>query len=204
MTTQPLEQIETRVSANLFDPAHHLTEAQIGRLIDLATRAPTAYNLQNWRFVAVRSDAEKARLKDLANGQQKVADAAVTFVVFGVLPDAATLGPRLQPSVDAGIMPGGMATTWVTAAGAQYADPRARRDEAVRSASFGAAMLMQAAGAMGLASGPIGGFDAAGVAAAYAASGDEVPVVLVSVGRAAPGNWPQKPRRALGEVLEIA
>ena len=52
--------------------------------------------------------------------------------------------------------------------------------------------------------GPIGGFDAAGVATAYAASGDEVPVVLVSVGRAAPGNWPQKPRRALGEVLEIA
>ena len=61
-----------------------------------------------------------------------------------------------------------MATTWVTAAGAQYADPRASRDEAVRSASFGAAMLMQAARAMGLASGPIGGFDAAGVAAAAA------------------------------------
>jgi hypothetical protein len=32
----------------------------------------------------------------------------------------------------------------------------------------------------------------------------EVPVMLVAVGRAAPGNWPQKPRRPLTEVLEIA
>ena len=33
---------------------------------------------------------------------------------------------------------------------------------------------------------------------------DEVPVMLVAVGRAAPGNWPQKPRRPLAEVLDMA
>jgi nitroreductase len=33
---------------------------------------------------------------------------------------------------------------------------------------------------------------------------DEVPVILVAVGHAAPGNWPQKPRRPLAEVLDFA
>jgi hypothetical protein len=31
-----------------------------------------------------------------------------------------------------------------------------------------------------------------------------VPVMLATVGRAAPGNWPQKPRRPLAQVLEFA
>jgi hypothetical protein len=48
------------------------------------------------------------------------------------------------------------------------------------------------------------GFDAAGVARAFGLAGHELPVMLVPVGRAAPGNWPQKPRRPLAEVLEIA
>jgi hypothetical protein len=32
-----------------------IADAEIARLVQLATRAPTAYNLQNWRFIAVRT-----------------------------------------------------------------------------------------------------------------------------------------------------
>ena len=42
------------VSANLFDASHTLTDVEIEELVRLATRAPTAYNLQHWRFIAVR------------------------------------------------------------------------------------------------------------------------------------------------------
>jgi len=48
------------------------------------------------------------------------------------------------------------------------------------------------------------GFDAEGVAREFGLGSNEVPVMLVAVGRAAPGNWPQKLRRPLAEVLEIA
>jgi nitroreductase len=47
------------------------------------------------------------------------------------------------------------------------------------------------------------GFDAERVAAEFGLKPNEIPVLLVAVGRAAPGNWPQKPRRPLGEVLEV-
>ncbi len=204
MTNPTISLIEQRVSANLFDASHTLTDAEIRELVRLATRAPTAYNLQNWRFIAVRAAETKARLRALAWNQPKVEDAAVTFIVCGVLPEAETLPKRLQPSVDAGYMPADMPSAWRAAAGTQYANPQTARDEAVRSATLGAATLILAAEALGLASGPMVGFDAEGVGREFGLTQNEVPAMLVAVGRAAPGNWPQKARRPLAEVLEIS
>jgi nitroreductase len=204
MTNPAIALIERRVSANRFDAGHALADAEIEELTRLATRAPTAYNLQNWRFVAVRTPEAKARLRDLAYGQAKVSNAAVTFIVCGVLPDHTAIPERLRPFVQAGYMPADTALGWQEGARAQYANPRTARDEAVRSASLGAATLIHAAEALGLASGPMVGFDAEGVTREFGLGPDEVPVMLVAVGLAAPGNWPQKPRRPLAEVLEIA
>lgn len=198
-----LSLIEQRASTDRFDTDHVLDIAEIEDLARLAARAPTAYNLQNWRFIAVRTAEAKARLLALTGGQHKVSDAAVTFILCGVLPDATVLEQRLQPSVAAGHMPPHMPAIWRDAAKAQYADPRMARDEAIRSATLAAATLMHAAQALGLASGPMVGFDAAGVADAFGLASYEVPVLLVAVGRAASGNWPQKPRRNLAEILEV-
>ncbi|MDG0027210.1 nitroreductase family protein [Trinickia sp. Y13] len=196
--------IERRVSANRFDATHVLPDTVIGELVRLATRAPTAYHLQNWRFVAVKTPEAKATLRALAYDQAKVSDAAVTFIVCGQLPDALRIHERLSPFVESGHMTAETSSSWQDGARAQYANPRDARDEAVRSASLGAATLIYAAEAMGFVSGAMGGFDAEGVARAFALGADEVPVMLVCVGRAAPGNWPQKPRRPLSEVLVIA
>ncbi|HEV7367613.1 nitroreductase family protein [Arenibaculum sp.] len=203
MTNPAIALIERRVSANLFDAGHRLADAEIEGLVRLATRAPTAYNLQNWRFIALRAPEAKMRLRRLAQGQAKVSEAAVTFIICGLLPDHADIPRRLSPFVEAGFMSAGTAAGWQEGARAQYADPRTARDEAVRSASLGAATLIHAAEAMGFVSGPMIGFDADGVAREFGLEPHEVPVMLVAVGRAAPGNWPQKPRRPLAEVLDI-
>ncbi|HEX5739757.1 MAG TPA: nitroreductase family protein, partial [Hydrogenophaga sp.] len=126
------------------------------------------------------------------------------FIICGVLPDPAVIPERLHGFVAAGFMSAEMASGWKEGARAQYADPQMARDEAVRSATLGAAMLMQAAEALGLASGPMVGFDARGVAHGFDLGPNEMPVMLVAIGRAAPGNWPQKPRRPIAEVLEIS
>ncbi|MBO9331033.1 nitroreductase family protein [Achromobacter xylosoxidans] len=205
MTMNPtISLIEQRVSANRFDASHTLADAEIEELARLATRAPTAYNLQNWRFIAVRTPEGKARLRGLAQGQAKVSDAAVTFIICGVLPEPAAIADRLAGFVASGFMPADMASRWQEGARAQYADPQTARDEALRSATFGASTLIYAAAALGLASGPMVGFDAEGVAREFGLGPTEVPAMLVAVGRAAAGNWPQKPRRQLAEVLEIA
>lgn len=204
MTNHTIALIEQRVSANLFDDTHALTDEEIEELARLATRAPTAYNLQNWRFIAVRTPETKARLRGLAHGQAKVSEAAVTFIVCGLLPDHATIPERLLPFVERGYMPPDTALDWQEDARSKYADPRMARDEAVRSATLGAATLIYAAGALGFASAPMVGFDAEGVTREFGLGPHEVPVMFVALGRAAPGNWPQKPRRPLAEVLEIS
>lgn len=204
MSNPTITLIEQRISANLFDKSHSLADPEIEALVRLATRAPTAYNLQNWRFIAVRSSELKEKLRNLAYGQAKVTEAAVTFIICGVLPDHSALDQRLKPFVESGHMAAAIATSWRDGARQKYADPQAARDEALRSATLGAATLIYAAEAMGLVSGPMIGFDAAGVAHEFGLASNEVPAMLLPVGRAAPGNWPQKPRRPLSEVLQIS
>lgn len=203
MSNPMIALIEGRISANRFDRSHILPNAEIEDLIRLATCAPTAYNLQNWRFIAIREPEAKARLSVHAYGQAKVQEAAATFIVCGTLPDPAIIPARLSASVTAGFIPAEIAAGWQEGARRQYADAAKARDEAVRSATLGAATLLYAAEAKGLASCPMGGFDPAGIAREFDLAGDEIPVVLVAVGRAAPGNWPPKPRRPPTEVLEI-
>lgn len=195
--------IENRVSTNLFDAGKALADAQIEELTRLATRAPTAYNLQNWRFIAVRTPEAKARLQAAAHGQAKVAEAAVTYIVCGQLPSHTVMEDRLRPSVEAGFMPAGTLKAWAAAVEESYRDnPQKQRDEAVRTATLGAAFLMFAAEAYGLATGPMVGFDPMAVARQFTLAADEIPVVLVAVGHAREGNWPQKPRLPVARILE--
>jgi nitroreductase len=58
--------IQARTSSSSYDASRTLTEAEIGALIDLATQAPSAFNMQNWKFIAVHSTEAKARLLPLA------------------------------------------------------------------------------------------------------------------------------------------
>lgn len=58
--------------------------------------------------------------------------------------------------------------------------------------------------ALGLGSTPMIGFDAEAVASEFALAKDEVPVMLMPVGAALPGNWPQKSRRPVAYVMEFA
>ncbi len=109
----------------------------------------------------MRGTQYKERLRALAYGQTKVADAGVTFIVCGVLPHHEVLRERLRPFVEAGFMSAATAAGWREAARQTYADEQKARDEAVRSAALGAATLIYAAEAMDLATSPIGGFDTA-------------------------------------------
>lgn len=194
--------IESRVSVNYFDAERQLPEAQIEELVRLATLAPSAYNFQNWRFIAVRSPGAKLRLKEVSFHQQKVADASVTFIICGTLAAHEQLATMLKPSVDAGILDQSVSDGWVGMAVRAHADnPALQRDEAIRSASLAAMTLMLAAQGMGLSTGSMSGFDPAGVARAFDLRENEVPVMLVTVGYPAAGNWPQKPRRPVREVM---
>ncbi len=197
-----LTALKERISANWFDPNRTLSEMEIKELVAYATEAPSAFNIQHWRFVAVTDPAAKERLKALAYNQQKVADAAVVFIILGDLRGYEKMPQIVEQMVASGILPPEQGQRWVQMAQDFYStNPTLARDEAIRSGAMAAMALMIAAQAKGLVSGPMIGFDAEGVKREFHIPDRYVPVMLLPVGYAAAGNWPRKPRLKVDEVL---
>ena len=194
--------LAARISANKFDTAHELGADEVQALVAAAMEAPSAFNIQHARFLVVREPDARAALHQVAYGQQKVRDAAATFVVLGDLRGAERLPLIAERAREAGLLDAaGAAGFAASGQGAYEGKPEFARDEAIRSASMAAMALMLAATERGLASGPMIGFDPEALRREFHIDARYLPVMLIAVGRAAPGNWPRKPRLHASEVL---
>jgi nitroreductase len=204
MSNAVIDCILSRSSTKYYDPNATLSDDQIRELVRIGTTAPTSFHLQNWRFIAVRSEEAKARLSPIAWSQPAITEAAVTFIICGQLADSSVVPERLAPLVEAGVMPAKMVPEWEIPARDLYMEyPQRQRDEAVRTGTFGAAAMIYAARSLGLGSTPMIGFDADAVHREFALTKDEVPVMLLAVGAERSGNWAQKPRRPVADVLHL-
>ena len=202
-TNTVIECILNRSAAKYYDPDATLSDNEISELVRIGTSAPTSFHLQNWRFIAVRSPEAKALLSPIAWNQPPITQAAVTFIICGQLADSSVIPDRLAPLVEAGVMPAAMVPEWEAPARDLYmAHPQRQRDEAVRTGTFGAAAMSYAARSLGLGSTPMIGFDADAVHREFGLTENEVPVMLLSIGPERQGNWAQKPRRPIAEVLK--
>ena len=128
-------------------------EATLRQLWDLLKWGPTSANCSPLRLLFVSSAAAKARLLPLmsAGNRDKTAQAPVTAILGMDLGFVDTLA-QLFPHVDA--------RPW-------FAGDEMVRSTAFRNASLQGGYLIVAARALGLDCGPMSGFDAAGVDAAF-------------------------------------
>jgi len=51
--------IKSRRAIKSFDTQHSMSDAEIEELLSLAICSPTAFNIQNWRFVVIQDYASK-------------------------------------------------------------------------------------------------------------------------------------------------
>lgn len=166
-------------------------EALLRRLYDLTKFGPTAVNATPARFVFVTSADAKARLAALMSeaNRAKTLQAPVNVIIGHDLAFADTL-PVLFPHA-----PG--AKDW-------FADPAAARETAFRNASLQGGYFLLAARALGLDVGPMSGFDAEGVKAAFFAGTTVEPNFIVNLGYGTDENlFPRSPRLAFEEAAEI-
>src|SRR6185295_16207309 len=154
-----LQLIHRRASAEDFDPDRDLDDDEIRQLVRDATRAPSAFNLQHWRFLALRRAEDKRRLMQAAYDQPQVGRAAVVFIVLGDTEAVEHLPGILDAAVERGAIVEGKAEAWVRMAREIYANREVARDEAIRSASLAAMTMMLAAEARSLVAGALTGFD---------------------------------------------
>lgn len=196
-----IEAIMSRVSATEFDRSKALSSDKIRALVEYSTYAPSSFNIQHWRFVAVTRSEEKERLRRLAYGQRIVADAAVAYIVLGDLKGHESLAGVLKRSVQEGMLDRKTASKWVDFANRIYVDPQSARDEVIRSASLAAMILMLAAEAHGLACRAMSGFDGSRIMEEFEIPRHCIPVMLIAVGYPVMGSGGPKKRLGVDEIL---
>jgi nitroreductase len=184
-----------RRATSHFDTSRPLPDALLARILELATHAPSGWNLQPWRFLVVRSQANRDKLARCAFNQIKIAEAPAVVIVLGYHHPHRT---HLEAMVDQQIALGAV-TPEIGAGirGAAYASVERRADRelwATRSAMLAAMTMMLAAESLGVSSAPMEGFDDEKLRAAFGIPDDHAVCCLVALGhgtesRAFPGRF---------------
>ena len=199
---EALRVIRERTSINKFDSSRQISEGEIREIVADATQAPSSYNIQHWRFVAITDPEKKQQLKAAAYNQAKVGEASATIIVLGDLRGYEKMEKIYAPLVERGAVTKEAASGAARNAAKSYgSNPQFERDEAIRSGAMAAMTFMLSAQARGFVTGPMIGFDPEQVKRLFNISDRYVPVMLITLGYPAPGNLPRKPRLSADEVL---
>ena len=189
------EAAEARRSVRAFTP-EPVPEADLREILRVAGLAPSAFNVQPWRWIVVREPELKAQLGAAAYGQKQVTGAPAVIVLYSDMADALE---RIEETVHPGMasrrdeVAKSLRGTW------------AARTEADRE-SWGAGQsyialgyLLLAAQSMGYATSPMLGFDAAEVKRVLGLPEHVTIPALVAIGVADEEGFPHH-RHALDRV----
>ena len=198
VTTQvsAAEAAESRRSIRSYEPTP-IPEADLRELLRLASRAPSAFNVQPWRFVIVQDDALRAKLSEAAFGQQQIVKAPATIVVYSDMVDALARMPEsMHPD-----MPQASRDAGVASFRARFASQTEQEREAWGAAQSNIALgyLLLLAESMGYATSPMLGFDPGKVKALLGLPSHVQIPALVSIGFAAEEGY--RPHRLPADSL---
>ena len=170
-----------------------VTEADIHAIYDLLKMGPTSANQQPARFVWCLSQDAKDRLAACASGTNgpKIAKAPAT-VIIGMDKEFHEHLPELFPPADA--------RAWFVG------NDALRAESAMRNSSLQGAYFIMAARALGFDTGPMSGFDAAQVDAAFFADQPSVTVNFIATfGHGDPASiFGRLPRPAFAKFNRLA
>jgi nitroreductase len=191
------EAIVKRRSVKAYDPHHKLTDEEIAKLISLAMLSPTAFNIQNWRFVVVTEPALRRQIRAVSWDQAQVEEASLLIVLTADLKSWAKEPARYWENASKPVQ------DFLVPAIGQYYDghEQVQRDEAMRSCGMAAMTLMLAAKEMGYDTCPMDGFDFDAVAKLLNLPADHIPTMFVAVGKAAKEAWPRGGQLTMDEVV---
>lgn len=173
---------EERRSVNFFDPERKITEEILRNIINLAALAPSAFNLQPWEIIAVKSEAAKEKLFALASNQPKIKEAPVSLIMIGDL-------EGYQPANPAWGQLGGILNNPEALAGYQQyaaslygATPERKIKFAESNAALLAMSLMYTAKSYGVDSHAMSGIDFDGIRREFGLDETKTVVMVIALG----------------------
>ncbi|WP_243290751.1 nitroreductase family protein [Bacillus sp. FJAT-47783] len=179
-----IQLMEERTSIRQYDPSVKMTEDEVKELLDITTKAPSAWNLQHWHFVVFHHDEAKKRLHPIAYNQSQILDSSVVIGILGDLEANKNIETVYGPLVEQGFIKEEIKETIAGQIQGAYQNKQYARDAAFSNASLAAMQLMLAAKAKGYDTCAIGGFNSELFVKEFNISERYVPVMLISVGKA--------------------
>jgi nitroreductase len=180
------EAIVRRRATRQFDPGRPLPVSVLSQILELASLAPSGFNLQPWRFLVVRNSKNRQKLRECAFNQPKITDAPVVVIVLGCHhPHRSHLDAVVQKQVELGALTADTAAEFRARAVQAMERVRDYSLWATRSTMLAAAALILAAESLGVASAPMEGFEPDKVKATFGVPDDHTVCCLIALGFAA-------------------
>lgn len=191
------EAIRARRAIKHFDPEHRLTDEEKREMISHAMLAPTAFNVQHWRFVVVEDPELRKQIRAVAWDQAQVTDASLFIVLC-----ADTKAWQKSPERYWADAPPVVREFMLPEIEKYYSGkPQVERDEALRSSGIVAQTLMLTAQSMGYSSCPMDGFDFDAVGKLINLPEDHLIAMFVAIGKGTKEAWPKPGQLPMNEVV---
>ncbi|MFC2035680.1 nitroreductase family protein [Chloroflexota bacterium] len=200
------ETIKMRRSIRKFTP-DDVPDEMIQQMLEAARLAPSAGNVQPWRFLVIRDPEVKQKLRQICLDQRFIEEVPVVIICFGDLTrySSDSTKKRQQEFIDSGVQE--------TLSGL-FADPefRTRMDSmptpprekliapVIANTYIAIEHLVIMATALGLGTCWVGGFDRAAINHLFGLDKNLLPVAVIPVGYPDGKLPPQRPRISLEEV----
>lgn len=177
--------MKQRSSIRKYQQGVDIPQETLNQILEAAATAPSAWNLQHWKFLIIQDPENKSRILPIAYNQQQVVDASAVIIVLGDTKANENAEIVYGETVRAGFMTEEVKNQIVSSIDSYYeSNEHAGTHDAIRNAAFAAMQLMLAAKAHGIDSGPMGGYDAEALRKELNIPDRYIPVLMLTLGYA--------------------
>ncbi|MBY0012084.1 nitroreductase family protein [Paenibacillus typhae] len=183
-----------RRSVKVYDPEVKISREEITEILAEASRAPSAINMQPWRFLVIDTPEGKEKLAPLASfNQTQALTSSAVIAVFYDANNTEYMDEIFGKSVELGYMPQEVMDMQLQQVKPYYASMSAAelRDVNLIDSGLISMQLMLVARAHGYDTNPMAGYAKEQIAEAFGL--DKIrfqPVMLISIGKAAKAGYP--------------
>ncbi|CAJ1316921.1 nitroreductase family protein [Paenibacillus sp. PK4536] len=182
---ETIQVIEQRHSVKSYEKGYQIPQEDMDTILTAANDAPSAWNLQHWKFLVIDDEAKKQELLPIAYNQSQVSDSSFVVAILADLEANKNAGTIYDAAVEGGALTQEIRDSLVAQIDGAYQSAEFARDSANVNSSFAAMNLMLAAKALGYDTCAMGGFDKNKFAEHFNVPARYIPTILISVGKAA-------------------
>jgi putative NAD(P)H nitroreductase len=177
--------LKARRSAMKFVPGMDISDKELEEILSLSKFAPSAFNLQHTHYIVVKEAEAKNKVYEAAYKQYKVQSSSAVIVVLGNKEAYKDVSKLNEGMLQLGILSKQEYDNEVESVHSFYEGRGdvSMRDEAIRSASLSAMLLMLIAKDRGWDTCPMIGFDAEALAKALNIPNAYVPALIITIGK---------------------